>query len=63
MEWKITLKAARATADMSQAEAAKAAKICRNTLNGYERGRHKPSDAMVRRLAEIYGVPRQRIDA
>lgn len=54
---KITLKAARVNADLSQQEAAKALGISVSTLQNYESGKTIPDWSMVKRIEEVYSFP------
>ena len=56
MEAKITLKAARVNAGLSQQEAAKKLGIDRSTLYLWENGKSSPSVIMFKRIEEIYGI-------
>ncbi len=51
----ITMRAARVNVDMTLAEAAKALKISKNTLIGYEKGRVIPTVDVALRMAKLYG--------
>jgi DNA-binding XRE family transcriptional regulator len=51
----ISLKAARINADMTQAQAAKALGISKNTLSNYEKYITSPSIEASKRIAELYG--------
>ena len=55
-EFKISLKAARVNAEMTQEVAADKAGIARQTLVNYETGKTAPDIKTLRRLAELYGV-------
>lgn len=54
---KISLKAARINAGMTQAEAAKAIKVSTNTVCAWENGRTNVPKAAVMALASVYGLP------
>lgn len=58
---KITLKAVRVNAGLSQAEAAKRLKISRSTLQHYEMGETVPDWDMVQRMVEVYQFPADHI--
>lgn len=52
----ITMEAARRNKKMTQAQAAKALNISRNTLAGYESMRVIPRADMAKRIAALYGM-------
>lgn len=52
----ISMKAARINANLTQKEAAKALKISKNTLAGYEKGRSVPKIDMAAAMAALYGL-------
>ena len=54
---RITLKAARVNADLSQREAAKALGVNVSTLQNYETGKTVPDWDMVKRIESVYGFP------
>jgi DNA-binding XRE family transcriptional regulator len=56
-EFRITLKAARVNAGMTQAEAARAVGVKRETILHYETGRTKPKAAIIEKLCKVYGMP------
>ena len=56
-QFKISLAAARVNAGLTQAEAARALGISNKTVVRYENGACKPPDAMLERMAKLYGVP------
>lgn len=51
----ITLKAARVNAEMTQAEAAKALGISKNTLLNYEKYKTIPDIEKSKQMAKLYG--------
>lgn len=53
---KITLKAARVNAKMTQDEVAKKVNKSKNTIQNYENGKSIPDIEMGKKLAAIYGV-------
>ena len=53
---RISLKAARVNADMTQKEAAERLGVCVSTLQHYETGDTIPDWDMVRRIEEVYGL-------
>lgn len=54
---KITLKAARVNADLSQKEAAEALNVNVSTLQNYETGKTIPDWEMVKRIEQVYAFP------
>lgn len=52
----ISLKAARANADMTQAEAARYMNVTVNTIVNWESNKTVPSVVEAKRLARIYGI-------
>ena len=54
--FRITLKAARVNAKLSQKEAAKRIGVCVSTIQNYESGKCVPDWDVVRKLEEVYGV-------
>lgn len=54
---RISLKAARVNADLSQQEAAKRLGISKSTLQNYESGNTIPDILMSRKIEEVYGFP------
>lgn len=54
---KITLKAARVNANLSQKDAAAALGVNVSTLQNYESGETVPDWNMVKRIEEVYGYP------
>lgn len=53
---KLTLKAARVNAGLTQKEAAKAIGIAATTLHNYESGKSVPNIAILQRIEDAYGV-------
>ena len=53
----ITLAAARVNAGLSQVEAAEKLGVSFRSLIRYEKGRTRPTDAMLEKMAEVYGFP------
>ena len=53
---KLTLKAARVNAGMTQAEAAEKIGVSTNTLCAYERGTTFPDVRVLKRIEDVYGV-------
>lgn len=58
---RITLKAARVNAGLSQREAAARLGVCRETLGNYEAGITVPDWNVVRRMERVYGLPADNI--
>lgn len=54
---KISLKAARVNANLSQKEAAKVLKISNATLCKWEKGEAFPSTAQVPKICDLYKLP------
>jgi len=54
---RISLKAARVNADLSQKEAAKRLGISKATLQNYEAGNTVPDILMSRKIESVYGFP------
>ena len=54
---KITLKAARVNAGLSQAEAAKKIGVASSTLRNWEAGKTFPNQPKIEKLCEVYGIP------
>ena len=54
---KISLKAARINAELSQSDAARLLNISRSTLMNYESGKTVPDWDIVQRIGEVYHFP------
>lgn len=54
---RITLKAARANARLTQQEAADKIGVTVDTIGNWERAKSFPNALQIRRIEEIYGVP------
>lgn len=54
---KITLKAARVNAGMTQREAAIAMGTTKDTISNWERHKSFPGAKSIKRIEEVYGVP------
>jgi len=54
---KITPKAARVNAGLSQKQAAEMLGVSRSTLQNHENGRTKPSVPLANRMAQLYKCP------
>ena len=57
MDFKISLKAARVNADMTQEEAAKLLNVDKSTVASWENGKTNPDYIKAKKLSEIYGIP------
>lgn len=57
MVFKISLKAARVNADMTQEEAAKLLNVDKSTIASWENGKTQPKYTQCVKLSEIYGIP------
>lgn len=57
MEYKISIKAARVNAELSQSEAAKKLNVSRDTLSNWESGKTSPSIDKLDDIARVYGIP------
>ncbi len=53
---KLTLKAARTNAGLSQAEASKELGIGRDTLSNWENGKSFPDAIKIKKIEEVYGI-------
>jgi len=53
---KITLKAARVNAGLSQKEAAKQIGVATSTLRNWEAGKTFPNQPKIERMCEVYGI-------
>lgn len=60
-EFKISLKAARVNARLSQTEAAQKMGVSRSTIQNWESGRTAPNVVQADKLYEIYGLPQDAI--
>ncbi len=60
-EFKISLKAARVNAGLSQEEAASQIGVSRQTITNYETGKTAPDIKTLRKLADLYAVNINRI--
>ena len=58
---RISLKAARVNANLTQREAAEKLKISRSTLKNYEDGRTSPTMETVREMESLYNFPQDYI--
>lgn len=54
---KITMKAARVNANLSQRDAAEALGVNVSTVQNYETGKTVPDWEMVKKIEKIYGIP------
>lgn len=57
MDFKISLKAARVNADMTQEEAAKLLNVNKSTIASWENGKTQPKYTQSVKLSKIYGIP------
>lgn len=57
MENKITLKAARVNANLTQTEAAKRIGVTRDTISNWETGKSSPNVRIFKVIEKVYGVP------
>ena len=55
--FKISMKAARVNAGLSQKEVAKSLKVSNKTINNWENGISSPSAKYIDALCELYGIP------
>lgn len=53
---KISLKAARVNAGLTQSDVARMLKVSKGTIVNYEKGRSSPSMSVGKTLASLYGV-------
>lgn len=53
---KLTLKAARANAGLTQEDAAKSIGVTRDTLGNWERAKSFPDAIQIRKIEHVYGV-------
>jgi DNA-binding XRE family transcriptional regulator len=56
-DFKISLKAARINAKMTQKQAAKSIHVCRDTLKNWENGRGEPRASQLKALCDLYNCP------
>lgn len=54
---KITLKAARVNANLSQQEAARRIGVSASTLRNWEAGKTFPNQPKIEKMCEVYGIP------
>lgn len=54
---KISLKAARINANLTQKAAAKSVNVEKETISSWERGKSEPKVSQAYTLCELYGVP------
>lgn len=60
-EIRLTIRAARVNAGLTQQEAADAIGCSRYAIQSYEKGRTVPNWAIVKRMEEVYGIPTDRL--
>lgn len=54
---KITLKAARVNANLSQQEAARRIGVAASTIRNWEAGKTFPNQPKIEKMCEVYGIP------
>ena len=59
---KITLRAARSNANLTQAEAAKKIGVSRDTIANWENGKTSPSVGKFKRIEAVYGISYDELD-
>lgn len=57
MDLRISIKAARVNAGMSQKDAALALGISKDTLGNWEKGKTAPRATMLTKFSEVYQIP------
>lgn len=57
MDFKVSLKAARINANMTQKEAAKLLNVDKSTIASWEYGKTHPNCIKAEKISEIYGIP------
>lgn len=57
MDFKVSLKAARINANMTQKEAAKLLNVDKSTIASWEYGKTHPDYIKAEKISEIYGIP------
>jgi DNA-binding XRE family transcriptional regulator len=57
MSIKLSIRAARIDAGMTQPQAAKELGVCTSTIQNYEGGRYPPPFSAVEKMSALYGVP------
>lgn len=56
MDFKVSLRAARVNAEMTQKQAATAISVDATTVANWEKGKHAPRVDQLYQLCEIYGI-------
>lgn len=56
MEYRFSLKAARAYAGMTMSEASERLGVAVSTLQSWEKGKTEPKPSTIEKIAELYGV-------
>lgn len=56
-DFKISLKAARINAELTQKQAAKSINVCRDTLRNWENGKGEPRASQLKELCALYKCP------
>lgn len=59
---KMTLKAARVNAGLTQKDAANALGVSEQTLSNHERGISEPRVSMIEKICKLYGVKQEEIE-
>lgn len=62
MNKKITLKAARVNANLTQVEAAKRIGVSKDTLSNWETGKSSPSVVKFKIIEQVYGIAYDNLD-
>lgn len=62
MQDKITLKAARVNANLTQSEAARMIGVTRDTISNWETGKSSPNVRMFQIIEKVYGVSYDRLN-
>lgn len=56
-DFKISLKACRVNANLTQTDLANKLGVCKDTVKNWEMGRTSPTSAQLQRISEITGIP------
>lgn len=56
-DFKISLKACRVNANLTQTDLANELGVCKDTVKNWEMGRTSPTSAQLQRISEITGIP------
>lgn len=57
MSYKISLRAARINANLSQSEAAKKLNVSKDTVSNWESGKTSPNMEKLEVISRVYGIP------